>query len=120
MVYSNLLRSGFIRTLTFLLAPLTLLIFAARRYTEIFRMKELYTYKYTVAASLPGFKLEAPDYAQAITASAFKELLFNPGIAAGKPEDDTTENKGNTFLQRLIEPVVQRAMNKMGELPKNN
>lgn len=111
------LLANFLRTLTFLLAPLVLLIYAARRYTELFRMKAHYTYKYTVAASLPGFKLEAPTYAEAITASAFEELLFNPGDTVGKPEDDASE-KGNTFIQSLIEPLVKRAMDKMGEVPK--
>lgn len=79
--------------------------------------KAQYTYKYTVAASLPGFKLEAPTYAEAITASAFKELLFNPAESVGLPEEANKE--GNTFLQRLIEPAVKRILDKMGEVPKN-
>jgi|GEM_PF-3040811 len=112
------LLANFLRTLTFLLAPLVLLIYAARRYTELFRMKAHYTYKYTVAASLPGFKLEAPKYAEEITASAFEELLFNPGDSVGKPEDGSDKG-GNTFVQRLLEPIIKKAMDKMGEVPKN-
>jgi hypothetical protein len=109
---------NFVSKLTFLLPPLILLFFAARRYTELFRLKTHYTYKYTVAASLPGFKIEAPAYADAITASAFKELLFNPGEKAEGPEDRADGKGGNTFLQRLIEPVVRRAIDKMGNVPK--
>jgi hypothetical protein len=81
-------------------------------------MKAHYTYKFTVAASLPGFKVEAPTYAEAITAAAFQELLFNPGETVGRPEDETGEKTGNTFLERLIEPAVKNLMNKMGALPK--
>ena len=67
---------------------------------------------------MPGFKIEAPAYADAITASAFKELLFNPGEKVEAPEDRPDGKSGNTFLQRLIEPVVRRAMDKMGDVPK--
>jgi hypothetical protein len=115
MAVAVYLLANFLRTLTFLLAPLVLLIYAARRYTELFRMKAHYTYKYTVAASLPGFKLEAPKYAEEITASAFEELLFNPGDSVGKPED-ATDKGGNTFVQRLLEPIIKKAMDKMGEV----
>lgn len=106
---------NFFSKLTFLLPALLLFIFAGRRYTELFRLKAQYTYKYTVAASLPGFKLEAPTYAEAITASAFKELLFNPGAAIAAPEEKS-KKEGNTFLERLIEPAVKKALDKMGEV----
>jgi hypothetical protein len=109
---------NFVSKLTFLLPPLILLFFAARRYTELFRLKTHYTYKYTVAASLPGFKIEAPAYADAITASAFKELLFNPGERVEAPEDRPDGKGRYTFLQRLIEPAVRRAIDKMGDVPK--
>jgi hypothetical protein len=114
ITFAVYLLASFLRTLTFLLGPLLLLIYAARRYTELFRLKAAYTYKYTVAASLPGFKLEAPQYAEAITATAFKELLFNPGDGVGMPEEMSIE-KGNTFLQRILEPLITKAMNKMGD-----
>jgi hypothetical protein len=109
---------NFVSKLTFLLPPLILLIFAGRRYTEVFRLKTQYTYKYAVAASLPGFKIEAPNYADAITVLAFKELLFNPGEKVGAPEDKSDNTDGSTFIQRLIEPIVKKAMDKMGDVAK--
>jgi hypothetical protein len=108
---------NFVSKLTFLAPSLILLFFAARRYTEMFRLKTQYTYKYTVAASIPGFKVEAPSYAEAITASAFKELLFNPGETVEAPEDKP-DGKGNTFLQRLIEPAVHKVIDKMTDIAK--
>jgi hypothetical protein len=95
------------------------MLFAGRRYTEVFRLKTQYTYKYAVAASLPGFKIEAPNFADAITALAFKELLFNPGERVDAPEDKSNEaSGGSTFIQRLIEPIVKRAMDKIGDATK--
>ena len=110
---------NFVSKLTFLLPPLILMLFAGRRYTEVFRLKTQYTYKYAVAASLPGFKIEAPNFADAITALAFKELLFNPGEKVDAPEDKSSEaSGGSTFIQRLIEPIVKRAMDKLGDATK--
>lgn len=108
---------NFLSKLTLLLPSLLLIIFAGRRYTELFRLKAHYTYKYTVAASLTGFRMEAPTYAEAITASAFKELLFNPGAAIAAPEEGD-KKEGNTFLERLVDPLVKKALDKMGEIPK--
>lgn len=101
----------------FLLPSVLLLAFAGRRYSQVFRLKTLYTYKYTIAASLPGFKIEAPTYAEGITASAFKELLFNPDDAPDG-DGDKSKKEGNTFLQSLIEPVVKRLFEKMSDIPK--
>jgi len=111
--------ANFVPKLTFLLPPFILMLFAGRRYTEVFRLKTQYTYKYAVAASLPGFKVEAPNFADAITALTFKELLFNPGEKVDAPEDKSSEaSGGSTFIQRLIEPIVKRAMDKIGDATK--
>jgi hypothetical protein len=89
-------------------------------YTEVFRLKTQYTYKYAVAASLPSFKIEAPNFADAITALAFKELLFNPGEKVDAPEDKSSDaSGGSTFIQRLIEPIVKKAMDKIGDATKS-
>jgi hypothetical protein len=110
---------NFVNKLTLLLPPFILMLFAGRRYTEVFRLKTQYTYKYAVAASLPGFKVEAPNFADAITALAFKELLFNPADRVDAPEDKSSDaSGGNTFIQRLIEPIVKKAMDRMGDATK--
>lgn len=79
-------------------------------------VSNLYTYKYTVAASLPGFKVESPTYAEGITAAAFQELLKNPidmDFSKGKHAKE-----GTTFLERLIEPVVKKTIDKMMDVRK--
>jgi len=100
-----------------ILPALLMLAFAAKRYAEVFQLKTQYTYKYTVAASLPGFKVEAPAHAEAITAAAFQQLLSNPGDTPEKKADDK-KNDGETFLQRLIEPVVKKTFEKMSGAQK--
>lgn len=109
---------GLVGKLIFLLPSLFLIAFSAKWYAALFRLRTHYSYKYTVAASLPGFKAEAATYAEAITASAFKELLFNPAEQQGR-EADASE-VGNSWLQRLVEPSVRRAIDKMmgGVKPK--
>jgi hypothetical protein len=108
---------NFIGKAIFLVPPLLLLAFAARRYAEIFRLKTHYTYKYTVAASLPGFKVEAPNFADAITASAYQKLVSDEPYKADT-SDDKNKQEGSTILQRIIEPIVTKALAKLSEVPK--
>lgn len=109
---------NFLSKLTFLLPALLLLYFATRRYTEIFRLKTQYTHKFTVAASLTGFKLEAPKHGEDITAFAFKELLSNPAI---NPESskDKGDKEESSLIQKVIESVPKKIMDKMNEEPKS-
>jgi hypothetical protein len=103
-----------------LLVPaLFLLGFAAKRYAEVFRIKTLYTYKYTIAASLPGFKIEAPAHAEAITAAAFKELLVNPRDTDISQKEKAPKEE-NSFLERFLEPSIKKALEKMVEGPKTS
>lgn len=102
-----------------LLPALLLLGFAAKRYAEVFRIKTLYTYKYTIAASLPGFKIETPTHAEAITAAAFKELLVNPRDVDNS-QKETGSKDDNSFLERFLEPSIKKALEKMIEGPKHS
>lgn len=55
-----------------------LTIFNARKYANLFKLKEHYAYKYSIAASVEGFKHQSPEYKDEIAFSAFYELAFNP------------------------------------------
>lgn len=55
-----------------------LTIFNARKYANLFKLKEHYAYKYSIAASVEGFKHQSPQYKDEIAFSAFYELTFNP------------------------------------------
>ena len=53
-------------------------VFSQRRHRSLFLLRENYQHKFTVASSVPGFELVAPEHAQAMAAAAFDELLKNP------------------------------------------
>lgn len=55
-----------------------LTLFNAKKYANVFKLKEHYAYKYAIASSVEGFKKQAPEYEEAIAFAAFHELSFNP------------------------------------------
>ena len=52
--------------------------FAATRHAILFRLQEHYAYKYSVAASVDGFKKQAEPFKDGIAAATFFELTYNP------------------------------------------
>lgn len=52
--------------------------FAAIRHSSLFRLREHYAYKYSMAVAVEGFKQQAPDYEQEIAALVLEQLAFNP------------------------------------------
>jgi hypothetical protein len=47
-------------------------------------------------------------------------LIFNPGERVNAPEDRSNDaSGGSTFIQRLIEPIVKKAMDKIGDATKS-
>ena len=52
--------------------------FMAARHAALFRLREHYGYKYSIAASVEGFKRQAETHKEEIAAIAFNELTFNP------------------------------------------
>ena len=78
--------------------------FAARRHGRLFRLKEHYAYKRSIAASVDGFKLQAPEYSNEIAAAAFHELAYNPADRMDKGSDDgKVPNPVWTWLMKRIE-----------------
>lgn len=99
-----------------LLTPAFLMVvFTLKRQSELARLQSEYTFKYTVAASLAGFKTEAPTHAEAIVAAAFKEMLYNPmeKFSAG-PQKDTSIS----WLERLLTPHIKKVFDKVVEEEK--
>lgn len=95
------------------LPSLLLAGFAAHRHSALFRLREEYSHKETMAVSVQGFKEQAPAFQEPIAAAVFQELLSNPAVSM---EGKTPEEKPNGFIQRLISPVVDNAVKKMLEL----
>lgn len=78
--------------------------FAAARHAVVFRLKEHYAYKYSVASSVEGFKKQAEPFKDEIAAAAFFELTFNPA--------NTMETKAHE--ERHPNPVMDRLMKRLG------
>ncbi len=78
--------------------------FAAARHAALFRLKENYAYKYSVASSVDGFKKQAEPFKDAIAAATFFELTFNPA--------DRMESKGHE--ERHPNPAMEWLMKKLG------
>ena len=72
----------------------------------MFKLREHYSYKYSMAASVEGFKKEAVKYGEEIAATVFTELTFNP---ADKLDHKELENHRppNPILDRLLQ-MLQR------------
>lgn len=78
--------------------------FAAARHAVLFRLKEHYAYKYSIASSVEGFKKQAEPFQDEIAGAAFVELTFNPA--------DRMETKGHE--QRAPNRIMDYLMKKVG------
>jgi hypothetical protein len=88
-----------------LLVPgIWLVRFSGARHERLFRLREHYAYKYSVASSVEGFKKQAPELQQGIAATAFYELTFNP---ATRMDVNSTET-------RYPNPAMEWIMKKLG------
>lgn len=78
--------------------------FAAARHAALFRLREHYAYKYSIATSVEGFKKQAPSFQEGIAAAAFHELTFNPA--------DRMESAGQET--RHPNPIMDWFLKKIG------
>jgi hypothetical protein len=92
-----------------LLPSILLLTFASRQHSALFKLREQYSHKYNIAASVHGFKAQAPEYEQPIAGAVFLELLKNPTSSL----DAESSEKSNEFVADIIAPAVQKAMEQL-------
>lgn len=87
-----------------LIPGIWLVRFSASRHERLFKLREHYAYKYSIASSVEGFKKQAPEYEQEIAATSFYELTFNPATSMeGKSPDARHPNPLLEALMRRIE-----------------
>ena len=80
--------------------------FSSTRHAALFRLREEYNHKKGLAASIDGFKAQAPEYAEAMTAAVFQELVKNPALAI----DGQVDHSPNGYLAKILEPRVREAL----------
>lgn len=74
--------------------------FAANRYASVFKLKEHYVYKYSVATSVEGFKKQAEPYKDEIAAATFFELTMNPANRLEKGHEE--ERHPNPLMEAIM------------------
>jgi len=75
-----------------LLPAAWLVSFAAIRHSSLFRLREHYAYKYSMAVSVEGFRKQATGYESEIAALVLEQLAFNPADKL-TPSKDIPEGK---------------------------
>lgn len=72
----------------FLIPGLMFVRFASSRHERLFRLREDYAYKYSIASSVDGFMKQAKSYADDIAAACYYELTYNPADRMDEKADD--------------------------------
>ncbi|WP_460452079.1 hypothetical protein [Alsobacter sp. SYSU BS001988] len=71
-----------------------------RRYDRLFRLREHYAYKYSIATSVEGFQRQSPDHKQELAAYSFAQLSFNP--AEKMDGDGKDAAHPNPFVEKFF------------------
>lgn len=99
---------GVLSRIVFLLPGVWLTSFTALRHSSLFQLHREYAFKAAIAMSVDGFKMQAPEYKEAIAGSAFIELATKPDYTSHK---DTAKSP-NPILGYLVK-VLQKRFEKM-------
>lgn len=93
---------GLLGRLVLLVPPVWLARFYSRRYARLFALREEYSHKQALAESIEGFRREAPEYEEEITAAVFWDLTRRGRRQVG--HDDVP----NPILKRLLNRLEGR------------
>lgn len=77
--------------------------FTSKRHAMLFRLKEHYEYKYSLAASVNEFKKQAVEYEQQIAAATFEALTVNP--ADGMEAAQNSVRRQNRILDAVLKKI---------------
>lgn len=98
--------SGFLARSVILLGPVWLALFSARRYRNLFDLRQQYSHKYNMAFSVNGFQTQAPKYSQQIAYWVFQTIGENPvSSTPGKSGMDEHPMDG---IKDLLQAVVDK------------
>ena len=101
--------------------------FAAARHYQLFSLKEHYSYKYSIAASVDAFKKQSELFSDAITASSFFQLSFNPADKMdAKSQSEKSPNIAMDWIMEkfglngkgVAEPLVKSSTDSINQLSK--
>ncbi|RKQ73739.1 hypothetical protein [Oceanibaculum indicum] len=94
--------------ITILLPAAWFVSFATIRHSSLFRLREHYSYKYSMAVAVEGFKQQAPIYEQEIAALVLEQLAFNPAdkLNQSKDKNDINAPGISGFLLKKIRSKI--------------
>lgn len=82
--------------------------FTAHRHSILFRLKEHYSHKFSMAASVAGFKQQAPKYNDEIAALTFFELVKNSANDIDTEKNSHTEGTISPLLDAILNQIATR------------
>lgn len=74
-----------------LLPAIWFVTFTTARYNSLFKLREHYAYKYSMAVAVDGFKKQAPGHEELVAALVFEQLAFNPADKLGRAAKDDSD-----------------------------
>ena len=92
--------AGVLSRTIILLAPFWLTLFSARRYRNLFDLRQQYSHKYNMAFSVDGFKKQAPQYEEEMAAWVF-HVVAQPPVT-----DSRSKSMGDNPLPTIEEIVT--------------
>ncbi len=98
--------SGFLARSIILLGPVWLALFSARRYRNLFDLRQQYSHKYNMAFSVNGFQTQAPEYKEQIAYWVFQTIGANP--VSTKSEAGGMDEHPMDGIKNLLQSVVDR------------
>ncbi len=90
--------------------------FSAIRHSSLFRLREHYAYKYSMAVAVEGFRKQAPGYESEIAALVLEQIAFNPADKLIHSKD-LAEGKVPHPLMNLILERFRSGLSKGGGDP---
>jgi predicted nucleic acid-binding Zn-ribbon protein len=94
-----------------LLPAAWLVSFSAIRHSSLFRLREHYAYKYSMAVSVEGFRKQAAGYESEIAALVLEQLAFNPADKL-TPSKDIPEGKVPHPLLNILVEKFRKGLDK--------
>jgi hypothetical protein len=89
--------------LAMLLPAAWFLRFAANRHASLFRLREEYSHRYSLASSVEGFRKQAEEFKGHIAAATYANISVNPATALDSSKKSTDGDPPNPFMRRFLD-----------------
>ena len=83
--------------------------FTAIRHSSLFRLREHYAYKYSMAVSVEGFKKQAKGYEDEIAAMVLEQLAFNPADKLVSSKDIKEGKMPNPVMEFVLRKLRRKS-----------